>query len=116
MIEQLKNTTTKISLYDLISTYATHREILYALFKMETIPANMSATMFFDKLKAIQECDAISFYKSEKFNKELLDECLALYITPLIDGWEIKRTIVDNGLAVNVCSHRFLIQLQEKKY
>lgn len=32
----------------------------------------------------------------------------------MIDGWEIKRTLVDNGLVVNVCSHKFLVQLQEK--
>jgi len=32
----------------------------------------------------------------------------------MIDGCEIKRTLVDNGLAVNVCSHKFLIQFQKK--
>jgi len=32
----------------------------------------------------------------------------------LIDGWEIKRTMVDNCLDMNVFSHHFLIQLQEK--
>jgi len=57
----------------------------------------MSATMFFDKLRAIQECDAISFYKYKKLNKEILEECLDLYITPLIDRSKIKRAMVDNG-------------------
>jgi len=32
MIEQLKNTLIKISLYDLISKSATHKEILYIFF------------------------------------------------------------------------------------
>ena len=41
------------------------------------------------------------FYKYEKINKELLDEFLALYIIPMIDGWEIKRTLVDDGSIVN---------------
>ena len=53
--------------------------------------------MFFDKLRAIQECDAISFYKYKKLNKEILEECLDLYITPLIDRSKIKRAMVDNG-------------------
>jgi len=90
MIEQLKIIPTKISLYDLIFTSETHREILYALFKKEIVPTNMSAGMFSKKIKSIKECDAISFYKSKKLSKELLDECSTLYITPMIDGWEIK--------------------------
>jgi len=114
MIKKLKTTLTKISLYDLISTSKTHREILYALLKKEVVPTNMSSTMFSKKLIAIKECDVISFYKYEKLNKDFLDECLALYIIPMIDGWEIKRTLVDNGLVVNVCSHKFLIELKVK--
>jgi len=95
----------------ILSTFEIHREILYALFKKEVVTTNMFVAMFFEKLRAIKECDAISFYKYEKLNKELLDECLALYITPMIYGWEIKRTLVDNGSNINVCSHMFLIQL-----
>jgi len=113
MIEQLKNTTTKISLYDLISISKTHKEILHALFKKETIPTNMSAAMFSKKVKD-KECDVISFYKYEKLSKNMLDECLALYITSMVDGWDIKRTMMDNGSTINVCSHKCLTQLQEK--
>lgn len=86
-IEQLKTTTAKISLYDLISTSETHREILYVLFKKDRVPTNMFVAIFLKKLKSIKECDAISFCKYEKLNKELLDECLAFYITPMIYGW-----------------------------
>jgi len=46
MIDQLKNTPAKISLYDLISTSQTHRDVLYTLFKNETIPTNILATTF----------------------------------------------------------------------
>lgn len=54
------------------------------------------------------------FYKYEKLNQELLDECSTLCITPMVDGWEVKRIMVDNGSVVNVCSNHFLTQLQEK--
>lgn len=114
MIEQLKTTTTKINLYGLISIYEIHREILYTLLKKDVVSTNISDVIFFEKLNPIQECDVISFYKYEKLKKELLDECLALYIKPMIDGWEIKRIFIDNGSTVNVCSHKFLVQLQEK--
>ena len=114
MIDQLKNTPTEISLYDLISTSQVHRDILYDLFMNETIPNNILAAMFSEKIRTIKECDAISFYKYGKLNQELLYECFTLYITPMVDGWEVKCTIVDNGSTVNVCSNHFLMQLQEK--
>lgn len=114
MIDQLKNNPTKISLYDLISTLKVHRDILYALFKNENIPTNISATMFSKKIRTIKECDVIYFYKSEKLNQDLLDECSTLYITPMVDGCEVKMIMVDNGSTVNVCSNIFLTQLQEK--
>lgn len=47
MIDQLKNTPSKISLYDLISTFQAHRDVLYALFKYETILTNILNTTFF---------------------------------------------------------------------
>jgi len=114
MIDQLKTTPIKISLYDLISTYEIHREILYVLFKKEIIPTNMSTSKFLEKIKSIKECDAISFYRSEKLSKEILTKYLALYIILMIKGWKIKITLVENGSTINVCSHKFLIQLQEK--
>jgi len=46
MIEQLKTNHENISLYDLISTSETHREIIYALFKKEIVPTNMFAAIF----------------------------------------------------------------------
>ena len=45
----------------------------------------MFATIFFEKLKYIKECDGILFYRSKKLSREILAECLALYITPMID-------------------------------
>lgn len=47
VIEQLKTTLAKISLYDLISTSKVHREILYALFKKEVVPTNIITAVFF---------------------------------------------------------------------
>lgn len=86
MIEQFKTTSVKISLYDLISTSKTHQEIQYVMFKKEIIPTNVCVAIFSKKLQSIEECDAITFYKSDKFSKEILIECLSLYITPMIDG------------------------------
>lgn len=85
MINQLKNTPTKTSLYDLIDTSHAHREVLYALFKNEIVPTNISATTFSEKLQTIRGGDVISFYKSKMLNLELLDEYSALYITPMIE-------------------------------
>ena len=70
--------------------------------------------MFSKKLRSLKECDAISLYRFENLSKELLVECLTLYITPMIEGWEIKIALVDNGSTINVCSHKCLTQLQEK--
>lgn len=66
------------------------------------------------KLQTIRESDTISFHKSEILNQELLNECASLYIAPMVDELEVKRTIVDNVSAMNVCSNYFLTQLQEK--
>ena len=44
----------------------------------------------------------------------MLEECLALYITPMVDGWKVKITMVYSGLVFNVCSNHFLTELQEK--
>ena len=115
MINQLKNTLEKISLYDLISTSQVYRDVLYALFKNETIPTNILTSIFCEKLKTIKECDAISFYKSKKLDQELLHEYLALYITPMVDGWEVKRTMVDNGSTINVCSNLFFNSIVREK-
>jgi len=52
MIEQLKTTPTKISLYVFISTFETYREILYALFKKEIFPINMIVSIFIEKLRS----------------------------------------------------------------
>lgn len=81
----------------MISTSEIYREILYTLFKKEKIATNISTTMFSKKLRYIKECNAISFYISDKLSKELLDECLTLYITHMIDGWDIKKILVENG-------------------
>lgn len=70
--------------------------------------------MFSKKLKSIKECDVVSFYRSEKLTKEIRVECLALYITSMIEGSKIKIIMVENGSTVNVCSHKVLTQLQEK--
>ena len=40
-------------------------------------------------------------------------ECLALYVTPMIHGWEIKWVMVDIYSVVNVCSRNILQQLQD---
>jgi len=85
MIDQLKNTLTKITLYDLISTSHIHRKVLYTLFKSETFPTNILVTVFYEKLRTIREGDIIFFYKSKKLNQELLDECSTLYITPMVE-------------------------------
>ena len=86
MIDQIKNTPAKISLYDLISTLTTHKDVLYALFKNEIVPTNISTTNFFKKFRTIKECDAISFYKYEKLTQALLEECSTLYIIPMVYG------------------------------
>lgn len=32
----------------------------------------------------------------------------------MIDGWEIKIILIYNGLVVNICYHKFSIQIKEK--
>lgn len=73
MIDQLKNTPAKVNLYDLITTSHTHREVLYALFKNETIPTNISTTTFYETFNTIKGGNALAFYKSKMLNLELLD-------------------------------------------
>lgn len=87
---------------------------MYALFKKYIVPNNILAIIFSQKLKPLEECDAISFYKYEKLKNELLDECLALYITLMVEGCELKLTLVDNGFVINIYFHEFLNQLKEK--
>ena len=100
-------------MYDLISTSQAHRDVLYDLFKNEIVPTNILVATFFEKLQNIRKSDIISFFKSKQLSLELLEECSALYIIPLVDEWEVKRIMVDNGSTINVCSKWFLSQLQE---
>lgn len=104
MVEQLKTTSAKIILFDLISTYEVHREVLYDLFKKETIPKNIFATIFSEKLQSIKDCDAISFFRLDKLSKEIIVECLTHFITSMIHDLEIKRAMVDLGSVVNISS------------
>lgn len=43
-----------------------------------------------------------------------IQSLLKKYITHMVDGWEVKRIMVDNGSTINVYSNQFLIQFQEK--
>lgn len=100
----MKTTYANISLYDLISTLEKYREILYELFKKEKFPTNIFAASFYDKIQSLQESDIITFFNYGKLDKKVIFECLVLFITPMIHGWEIKRAMVDGGSIVNVCS------------
>lgn len=84
------------------------------MFKKKVVSNNIYAAIFLEKLKPLEEWDTISFYKSKKLRKELLDECLPLYIMPMVDGWEIKVTLVDNGSIANIYSNKILTQIKEK--
>lgn len=99
-------------MYDLISTSKKHIEVLYDLFKKETVLNNISTTIFSQKIQSIKDYDTNSFFRFEKLRKELIAECLALFITPMIHELEIKRAMVDLGSVFKVYSQKFLQQLE----
>lgn len=61
-------------------------EVLYELVKKEKVPINIYTILVYEKIQSIKYCDAISFCKSKKLNKELIFECLTLYMIPMIYG------------------------------
>lgn len=59
-------------------------KILYDMIKKENVPSNSSIIAFSKKIQSLQNCHAITFDDKVFPKKEIVDEYLALFITPMI--------------------------------
>ena len=108
LIEQLKSTQAKVSLFELLQILATHREMMNQIFKNSQIDRNISITTFAKKAKIWSKGEVIALYPSEKPSKDVTKLHPPLFIE--VDAFVItlKRSLIDGGASLNIATTHLL--------
>lgn len=114
MIGKLKNTWTKIILYEFIQISPTHREALYDIFKNEYVPTITVATTFSNMIYSWKHVNIIRFDDIELPSKDVVEQSLALYIKVYLCVNNINRSLIDTISCLNIFSTLFLQHFQDK--
>ena len=102
LIEQLKNTQAKVSLFELLQILEPHREIMNKVFKNSQIDRNISVTTLAEKAEIWSKGEIIAFYPSEKPSKDVKKLHPPLFIEVEAFGSIFKRSLIDGGAALNI--------------
>lgn len=115
LVEQLRATRAKISLWELLQTSSIYHESLKkALNTLPTPPPNQ------DNINSILECmhatlinPKIIFTQDDFPSKDVQAHCDSLMVVVLINENLIRRTLIDNGSGLNVCSMDILKAIKD---
>lgn len=102
----MRLTPTKLSLWDLLQQYKSHREALNDILKNIKISSEDPNT-FVDFYALVQDYTrpSITFYMDEIYHSPgSSQKYLAIYIMAYIDNKGVKWVMIDDGLAINVDS------------
>ena len=102
LIEQLKSTQAKVSLFELLQILAPHREMMNQIFKNSQIDRNISIITFAKKVKMWSKGDVITFHPSEKFSRGVTRLHPPLFIKVGTFGNMIKRSLINGGAYLNI--------------
>jgi hypothetical protein len=106
MINQLRNTPTKISLWELLQTSPTYHEALKkALATLSTPPPNQeNVNAFLPCMHVTPGPPDIVFNQKDLPSQEVQKQYDALMVVVTINKSIIHRTLIDNGSGLNICS------------
>jgi len=110
LIEQLKNTQAKVSLFELLQISEPHREMMNQIFKNSQIDRNISIIVFTKKAKIWSKEEVITFYPSEKPSKDVIKLHPPLFIKVETFDSTVKKSLIDGGSALNIATTHLLSQ------
>ncbi|GLJ11025.1 hypothetical protein SUGI_0140700 [Cryptomeria japonica] len=109
LIEQLKATPAKISLWDLIQTSSVHHGMLQDALKDLNVPPPNTSSNIASLVNSVMNPKAqIVFAQDELPISEIHHQYDRLMIVVIMKDTTIRRTLVDNGSGLNVCSINLL--------
>ena len=108
LIEQLKNTQAKVSLFELLQISEPHREIMNQVFKNSPIDRNISVNALAEKAEMWSKGEIIAFYPNEKPSKDVTKLHPPLFIEVEAFGSTVKRSLIDGGAALNIATTHLL--------
>lgn len=97
LIEQLKSTQAKVSLFELLQISAPHREMMNQIFNNSQIDRNISMIAFTKKAKIWSKGEVVAFYPSEKPSRDVTKLHPPLFIEVDTFGIIVKRSLIDVG-------------------
>ena len=108
MIEQLKSTQAKVSLFELLQILAPHKEMMNQIFKNIQIDRNISIIAFAKRVEIWSKGEVIAFYPSEKLSKDVTKLHLPLFIEVDTFSITVKISLIDGGVALNIATTHLL--------
>ncbi|WP_044908681.1 retropepsin-like aspartic protease, partial [[Clostridium] innocuum] len=97
----------QISILDLLRTSPIHQEILDKALKEGHVPTDINTTQFETLVGHLSAACALSFKESD-IPDVAPDHTLPLRIAVMVRDFAIKRVLVDNGSALNLCTLKFI--------
>ena len=107
IIEHLGNMSAQIAILDLLRTSLVYREILDSALHESRVPTDINATKFRNLVGHLSTPCALSF-KTIDIPEVVLDHTLPLCIAIMVSNFSVKRVMIDNGSALNVCTLKFI--------
>ena len=102
VLEQLRKTQAKISIYELIEASEKHRDILMEVLKKAQVPEDMPTETLAAVAAAVFIEPTLFFTDSELAPLER--RILPLSVTIMINDYKLSGVLVDTGATLNVCS------------
>lgn len=100
----------QISILDLLCTSHVYKDILDSALIESCVPSDINATDFFNLVGHLSSSCALSFKPTEIPVVEP-DHTLLLHKAIMVSNFAIKRVMIDNGSALNICTLKFINKL-----
>jgi hypothetical protein len=105
LVEKIKNTPTKISLWDLIHNSPNYHTILHTALQKNLVPLSTNVSDVAALIHGMNLVNVeINFHQHELPPLEMRNKNDAFMIISIYNRLGIKRTLVDNRSTLNVCS------------
>ena len=111
MIQQLNKSPTQIYILALLLSLEVHREALLKLLKEMHVPTGITDSFFKGMVSLMLATNLVSF-SNDEFPPKGRDHTLSMHIMVKCEDMIIARVLIDNGLALIVCSIATLKRLK----
>ena len=108
-MEHLGNMPAQNSILDLLCTSPVYKDILDSALIESRVPSDINATNFCNLVGHLSSSCALSF-KPTNIPMVEPDHTLPLHIAIMISNFVVKRVMIDNGSALNICTLKFIKQ------